>query len=245
MHQHDKVTPYGQQQLSKTQQVAGMFDNISPRYDLLNRVLSAGLDVWWRKKAIAQLKKLKPGRVLDLATGTADLAIEAYRQLKPVKITGIDISAGMLSLGREKLQKMGLDAHIDLQQADASQLPFADASFDAATVAFGVRNFENLEAGLRSINRVIKPGGRLVVLEFSQPTVFPVKQFYWLYARQVLPLIGRMISKDPRAYTYLPESVAAFPAGKEFEGILKNCGFGHTETRSLTFGIVSVYIADK
>ncbi|HEX9951651.1 MAG TPA: bifunctional demethylmenaquinone methyltransferase/2-methoxy-6-polyprenyl-1,4-benzoquinol methylase UbiE [Rubricoccaceae bacterium] len=228
----------------KTAEVEAMFDEIAPRYDLLNRVLSFGTDVWWRKRAVAWLGEglgaHRPDRLLDVATGTADLAAEAL-SLGPREVVGVDISDGMLAVGRVKMAKRGLDRRVTLVQGDAAHLPFEDAAFDGALVAFGVRNFENLEAGLAGIRRVLKPGAPLVVLEFSQPTAFPVKQGYAFYSRHVLPRIGAAVSGSSEAYEYLPESVAAFPAGEAFLRVFRAAGYRDAEARPLTFGIVSLY----
>lgn len=239
------VLPYKDREESKKEQVANMFDNISSKYDLLNRVLSGGIDIYWRKVAINKLKKRQPKTILDVATGTGDLALQAWATLKPEKITGADISAGMVEVGREKVAKKGLSDKIDLQIGDSENLPFEDNSFDAVTVAFGVRNFENLEKGLSEIQRVLKPNGTLVVLEFSQPQSFPFKQLYKFYSMNVLPLIGKIVSKDNSAYTYLPESVEQFPYGKTFTGILEKLGYKSVTCTSLTFGISSVYTGQK
>lgn len=234
--------PIGQAE-GKREQVEAMFDDIAPRYDLLNRVLSMGIDVWWRKRAIKLLGaalESSPDELLDIATGTGDLAIEAL-SLNPKKIVGADISEGMLSHGRAKLVEKGLSDRIEMVQADAADLPFEEDRFDGALVAFGVRNFENLQAGLAGIRRVLKPGAPLVVLEFSHPTAFPVKQTYEWYSKHVLPRIGRRISKNEEAYTYLPESVAAFPDGKAFLDNMEAVGFTETVAKALTFGVVSLY----
>jgi demethylmenaquinone methyltransferase / 2-methoxy-6-polyprenyl-1,4-benzoquinol methylase len=221
-----------------------MFDRIAPRYDLLNRVLSAGIDKSWRRKAIQLLASQRPKSILDIATGTADLALEAAT-LKPSKIIGVDISEQMLAEGRKKISQRNLSHLIRLESGDSEELSFNDATFDAVTVAFGVRNFENLERGLREILRVLKPGGMAVILEFSQPQNFPVKQFYSLYSRYVLPVIGQIVSKERAAYEYLPESVQAFPSGKKFAAILEECGFRNTKIHSLTFGIATIYTGIK
>jgi len=221
-----------------------MFDNISGNYDFLNHFLSLGIDTWWRKKAIGQLKAVHPKLILDVATGTGDFAVEALR-LNPDKIIGIDISEGMLEMGRKKMVKRGLDSKIELRSGDSEKLAFEENKFDAIIVAFGVRNFENLEKGLSEMLRVLKPGGKVVVLEFSKPTVFPFRQLYHFYFRFVLPKIGRWVSRDSSAYTYLPESVQAFPDGKEFLGILSRLGFKNTAWTPLTFGISSLYTGIK
>lgn len=238
------VVPYKDKDDSKKQQVAEMFDNISPKYDLLNRTLSMGIDVLWRKKAIKMLKAENPQLILDVATGTADLALEAL-SLKPQKIVGVDISEGMLDVGRQKIAKLNLQDKIELAYGDSENLDFPDNTFDAVMVSFGVRNFENLEKGLASIFRVLKPEGQVMVLEFSQPESFPFKQIYQFYFKNILPLVGKSISKDNSAYTYLPESVQAFPYGEAFNQKLKDIGFQSIICRPLTFGISSIYHARK
>ncbi len=230
---------------SKKEQVSQMFDHIAREYDLLNRVLSLGIDLWWRKRAIRLLKPHRPERLLDVATGTADLAIEAARQLAPVRIVGVDLSREMLHIGRQKVARKGLAHCIELEQGDSEALRFEAASFDAVTVAFGVRNFENLEAGLREMARVLRPGGQVVILELSRPRLFPFKQIYHFYFRYLLPFIGRLTSKDPKAYTYLYRSVMAFPDGADFERILEKTGFAHPKTIPLTLGICSIYTATR
>ncbi len=238
------VVPYKDDQSGKKEQVARMFNNISHRYDFLNHFLSLGIDKIWRKKAIGLLRTLKPRIILDVATGTGDFAIQAM-ELKPEKVFGIDISEGMLEVGRKKIRGKQLDDVIDLRTGDSENIPFPENKFDAVTVAFGVRNFENLEKGLSEIFRVLVPGGRLVVLEFSRPRVFPMKQLYNAYFRFILPRVGRMVSKDASAYTYLPASVQAFPDGDDFLQVLKNVGFKDTQCKPLTFGISSIYSASK
>jgi demethylmenaquinone methyltransferase/2-methoxy-6-polyprenyl-1,4-benzoquinol methylase len=225
----------------KADAVEKMFDTIAPRYDLLNRVLSFGIDRYWRTRAVRLLDDEQPARVLDVATGTADLAIKAERMLHPREVVGIDLSAEMLDYGRKKLDRLGLSPRISLVQGDAQDLPFGDDSFDAALVAFGVRNFEDLNAGLRGIRRVLRPGGRLVVLEFSQPRTFPIKQLYAWYSRHVLPRIGGTLSPDQGAYEYLPNSVAQFPDGTDFLDRMGDSGFDDLLWESLTFGIASLY----
>lgn len=237
------VKPYYSSK-SKKEEVEEMFDNISPRYDFLNHFLSMGIDIRWRKKAIRMLKKQEPKIILDIATGTADLAIEAM-SLKPESIIGIDLSEGMLQKGRIKIAEKKLESFISLRKGDSENLPFNDQYFDAITVAFGVRNFENLEKGLKEMYRVLKPGGSLVVLEFSKPKGFPIKQLYGFYFKYLLPVMGKMISSDNSAYSYLPESVKAFPDGKPFLQILENCGFSNCIAHSLSFGIASIYKAEK
>ena len=223
-----------------------MFDNIAHSYDRLNHLLSFGIDVLRRKKAIRMLRKRNPDRMLDVATGTGDFALEAERMgVKASEIIGVDISNGMLDIGRQKVNKKNLSKQIDLRYGDSENLPFDDGYFDVATCAFGVRNFENLERGLSEILRVLKPGGAAYILEFSKPKSFPFKQAYWFYFRAVLPLVGKFISKDRRAYDYLPESVAAFPHGEGFLEIMRNCGFTQVGRVSLTGGIASIYYGEK
>jgi len=238
------VVPYKEEKTSKKVQVARMFDNISGRYDFLNHFLSLGIDKGWRKKAVNLLRPLKPKRILDVATGTGDFALQALL-LNPEKIIGIDISEGMLDVGRRKVREKHLEHLVELRSGDSENLPFEENNFDAVTVAFGVRNFENLERGLQEIFRVLKPGGMAVVLEFSKPRKFPFKQIYSFYFKFILPKIGRIVSSDKAAYTYLPESVEAFPDGEDFLHILHHVGFKHTQCRSLTFGISSIYIGTK
>lgn len=238
------VVPYKEETIGKKQQVAKMFNNISGRYDFLNHFLSLGIDIRWRKKAIRFLKPFQPKTILDVATGTGDFAFEAMA-LHPDKITGVDISEGMLDVGKKKVKTAGLSEKIELMYGDSENLPFTDNSFDAVIVAFGVRNFENLDKGLSEIQRVIKPGGHIVVLEFSKPLATPWKQLYHIYSKYILPVIGRLISKDKSAYTYLPESVQAFPDGDRFLDHLKLAGFSKTDCLPLTFGISSLYTATK
>lgn len=225
-------------------QVQQMFNNISKSYDLLNHVLSFGIDILWRKKAIRLLKKENPQSILDVATGTADFAIESMK-LKPKEVIGVDIADSMLDIGRKKIKKLNLQDIITLSHADSENLPFDNNKFDAAIVSFGVRNFENLEKGLAEMQRVIKKEGVLVVLEFSKPRKFPMKQLYSFYFKYILPLIGKIVSKDNAAYTYLPESVHAFPDGQAFLDILDKLGFKETKWIPLTFGISSIYWARK
>lgn len=224
--------------------MAKMFNNISHRYDFLNHFLSLGIDRMWRATAIRLLKPLKPKQILDVATGTGDFAIQAMR-LNPEKITGIDISEGMLKVGRKKIERLKLSDRIQLLSGDSENMQFPDSSFDAVTVGFGVRNFENLEKGLAEILRVLKPGAMLIVLEFSRPRKFPMRQLYNFYFKNILPGLGRLISSDKSAYTYLPESVEVFPDGTDFENILRNVGFKETACKPLTFGISSIYMARK
>ena len=225
----------------KAEDVEAMFDAIAPRYDLLNRVLSLGIDQHWRTNAIRRLADDQPSRILDVATGTADLAIKAERMLHPREVVGVDLSAEMLRYGRDKIDAKGLSPRVSLVQGDAAALPFEDDAFDAALVAFGVRNFEDLGAGLRGIARVLHPGSRLVVLEFSYPRTFPIRPLYAWYSRHVLPRIGGVLSPDAGAYEYLPDSVAAFPDGADFLARMQAAGFTDLRWEPLTFGIASLY----
>jgi len=231
-------------EVSKKEAVRVMFDDISPKYDFLNHFLSFGIDYRWRKTLVGILKTYKPNSVLDVATGTGDLAI-AIEHIKPQKIVGIDISEKMLEIGRQKINEKGLDQVIALRRADAEKIPFSDNTFEAITVAFGVRNFENLELGLKEMIRVLRPGGVMLILEFSHPSSFPMKQLYRIYSRFVIPVMGRLISGNRKAYTYLPESVAAFPSGQKFVDILSGLGLTNARKRSLSSGIASIYLAEK
>ena len=240
-----KVKPDMNSDLGKKAQVEQMFDSISGKYDFLNRFLSLGIDQGWRRETIKKVSSINPTSILDVATGTADLAIAAFKNSSPNNVVGIDISEGMLSHGRVKIEKLGLSDVITLQKADSEDLPFADSSFDAVTVGFGVRNFEDLEKGLSEIYRVLKPGGMIAVLEFSQPTAFPIKQLYNFYFKAILPTWGRLISGNKTAYTYLPASVQAFPDGKKFTDKLERIGYTSSTQKKLTFGICSLYTAIK
>jgi len=231
-------------EVSKKAAVREMFDDISPRYDFLNHFLSFGIDRAWRKKLTKVLGSRNPVAVLDVATGTGDLAI-AISGLKPQKIVGIDISEKMLEIGRQKILEKGLGSLITLHPGDAEKIPFSDNSFDAITVAFGVRNYENLELGLTEMSRVLRPGGVMLILEFSHPESFPMRQLYSVYSRYAIPMLGRMISGTNKAYTYLPESVAAFPSGKDFLAILEKLGMKNTRQICLSMGIASIYQAEK
>ena len=237
------IKPQQNSSRSKKKQVADMFDNIAKSYDFLNHTLSFGMDFYWRKKAIEKLTN-KPKIILDVACGTADFAIAASR-LEKTQITGIDISKKMLEIGRKKVEQKGLKKQIKLQLADSENLPFENNSFDAITAGFGVRNFENLELGLLEMKRVLNENGIAVILEPSKPKVFPIKQTYSIYFHHILPFFGQLISKDKRAYNYLPESVDAFPENEKFIEILKKVGFSKVEYIPLTLGIVSLYIAIK
>ena len=238
------VKPYGEETQSKKQEVATMFNNISGRYDFLNHFLSLGIDKLWRRKAVKQLKELNPNKILDIATGTGDFAL-ALLKLKPKEIIGVDISQGMLSVGTNKMKKKKVDGIIKLELGDSENLPFEDNSFDAITVAFGVRNFENLEKGLSEMKRVLRPDGKVIILEFSKPKYFPIKQLFSFYSNCVIPTFGKLISKDKRAYTYLPESVAEFPEGEKFHLIMDKVGYTKVSSLRLSGGISSIYMGFK
>lgn len=238
------VIPYKELEEGKKEQVARMFNNISHRYDLLNRVLSLGIDIRWRKQAVKLLKVHNPEYILDVATGTGDFAIAAIES-GAKKITGVDISDQMLAVGRAKISKLKLTDKIELLSGDSENLTFQDNLFDAVIVSFGVRNFENLEKGMSEILRVLKPGGLLIVLEFSKPSGYLFKHIYNFYFRFILPPVGKMISKDTAAYKYLPDSVNAFPYGKAFTDILDKIGFKNTQCKELTFGVSSIYTGKK
>ena len=242
---HDSLTPFNDSKKTKKEQVAEMFDNLAGCYDRVNRTLSAGIDVGWRKKAIRQLKNEQPRQILDVATGTADMAILACKLLKPVKITGIDISEQMLEIGRKKVEKEGFINIIQLQTGDSETINFADNSFDAVMVAFGVRNFENLENGLKEMLRVLKPGGRLVVLEFSQPRIKIFRSLYNLYMGIVAPEVARWFSQNKKAYQYLNQSAKLFPERKVFVDILNNAGYSDTSFKPLSAGICCIYCGRK
>lgn len=236
----NNVKPYENDDATKKEQVAKMFDNISAKYDFLNHFLSLNIDKGWRKKILKRVKTIKHDSILDVATGTGDLAI-LLSKANPEKIVGLDLSAGMLAVGEKKVEKANLSNLISMQQGDSENLPFEDESFDVVTVAFGVRNFENLEKGLAELHRVLKTGGRLFVLEFSQPQKFPFKQVYRFYFKNILPTLGKIVSKDASAYTYLPASVDAFPYGDAFIGKLNNTGFKQSSQQTVTFGVATIY----
>jgi len=243
-HDHDTVKPYGDAD-SKKAEVGKMFDSIAPNYDLLNRGTSLGVDTLWRAKMIKQLDPAVHKNILDIATGTADVPIQIIKRKDVDHITGLDLSEGMLKYGRKKVSAAGMDDQITLVQGDSENLPYEAGSFDAVTASFGVRNFENLEKGLSEMYRVLRPGGKLVILEFSRITFAPIRWGFNFYFGKIMPLIGRLQSKDPRAYAYLFESVQAFPSGKDFTGILDKVGYKQTECKALTFGIASIYTAVK
>ena len=240
----ENIKPYNEDE-RKAVQVEKMFDNIAPTYDNLNHVLSMGIDKSWRRKAINKLKPFHPQRMMDVATGTGDFAIQACQVLQPKELIGTDISEGMMNVGREKVKAAGLDKQISFAKEDCTALTFPDNQFDAITVAFGIRNFENLDQGLKEMYRVLVPGGHLVILELSQPEGFPMKQLYALYSKVVIPTIGKLLSKDRSAYTYLPESIKAFPQGEIMQQILKKAGFSQVSFKRLTMGICTLYFATK
>ena len=241
-----RITPYvTPEQEAKKNQVARMFDGIAHRYDFLNHFFSLGIDVLWRKSCIRILRNEQPEKLLDVATGTADFAIEAVRMGLDVHVTGVDISAGMLDVGREKIAARGWNDRIELIQGDSVALPFDDGSFDGFTVAFGVRNFEDLQGGLQDMLRVLKPGAMGLVLEFSKPKHFPIKQVFGLYFKHIMPTVGKWVSKDPAAYTYLPESVQAFPEGEAFLDEMRKAGYVDVKAKGLTGGIATIYTGRK
>lgn len=238
------VKPYNTADKTKSEEVAEMFDNISGSYDFLNRSLSMGVDISWRKKTVKQVKETGANHVLDVATGTADLAIMMVKN-GIERVTGADLSAGMLKVGDKKVTEQGFDSRIKLVQADSERLPFEAETFDAATISFGIRNFEHPVKGMADIHRVLKPGSTLFILEFSKPTDFPFKQFFGFYFRFILPVWGKIISKDDSAYSYLPESIHAFPHGKAFTDLMEKAGFKNAKQQKLAFGVASLYTATK
>ena len=240
----EHIKPYSGEG-SKKDQVEQMFDNIAPAYDPLNHILSLGIDRQWRRTAINWLKPFRPQRILDIATGTGDFAILAGRRLAPAQLIGVDISEGMMQVARQKVARNGMEAMIHFQKEDCLRMSFPDDSFDAVTIAFGVRNFENLDACLREIHRVLRADGHLAILELSTPVRSPFKQLFAFYSKAILPLIGRLISKDNSAYTYLPETIKAFPQGEVMQGILKKAGFREVGFRRLTMGICTLYMVTK
>jgi demethylmenaquinone methyltransferase/2-methoxy-6-polyprenyl-1,4-benzoquinol methylase len=238
------VTPYNDQSRSKKEQVEEMFDHIAPTYDFLNHLLSAGIDRRWRRLAVDSIAPIAPKMILDLATGTGDFAVESLR-LKPARIIGFDISDLMMNVGRAKAQKLQATDILEFRKGDSENMPFEDNKFDAITVGFGVRNFEDLNKGLSEMYRVLRPGGRIAILEVARPKQFPMRQLYSIYFNYILPFVGRLFSSDVRAYTYLPESVRAFPEGHDFTAILNKAGFSHIGYRPLTFGICAFYTCSK
>ncbi|MAO07977.1 MAG: bifunctional demethylmenaquinone methyltransferase/2-methoxy-6-polyprenyl-1,4-benzoquinol methylase UbiE [Alteromonas sp.] len=240
-----KVTPYKESQLNKKQQVEQMFDTISSNYDGLNRVISLGSDIKWRKKVIDLVAEKKPQSILDIATGTGDLAIQFAQETKASKIVGLDLSEGMLSVARKKVAESSFAKTLEFVKGDSEALPFDENSFDAITVSFGIRNFENLEKGLSEIYRVLKPGGIFVILETSVPTKFPWKQGYHIYSKGILPIIGKLFSKDKVAYRYLSESASVFPFGEKLNNILRKIGFIEVKNKPQTLGVATIYTATK
>jgi len=238
------VKPYNKADATKKEEVAEMFNNISHKYDFLNHFLSLGIDHLWRKKAVKMLKKKHPKRILDIATGTGDFAL-ALLKLKPEQIIGMDISEGMLKVGRQKMKKRKVDHIISMQLGDSEQINFDDNTFDGLTVGFGVRNYENLEAGLAEMLRVLKPQGIAVILEFSKPYRFPIKQYYFFHSKYIIPFFGKLFSKDTRAYTYLPDSIQAFPQGQDFENIMIKIGYKNTSRTPVSGGIATIYTGQK
>lgn len=241
---HDKIKPFSEEG-EKKQQVSAMFDDIAPKYDFMNRFLSVGIDRSWRKKAIRLFEKDKPQRILDVATGTGDMAIRAAHMLQPKEIIGIDISEGMLEIGRQKIARLNLGTKIELLSGDSETINFADATFDAVMVAFGVRNFEHLEQGLNEIYRVLKPGGQLVVLEFSKPVIPGVRHFYNFYMKRLAPQLAHWFRQNKKAYQYLNESAQAFPDRQQFVNILKTVGYSDTSFKPLSLGICCIYTGRK
>ncbi len=240
----EHIKPYGDDG-KKSEQVEQMFDNIAPAYDMLNHTLSLGIDRSWRRKAIKWLRPFQPKRMMDVATGTGDFAILACRMLQPDELTGTDISEGMMNVGRDKVKKAGLADKISFAREDCTSLSFADNRFDAITVAFGIRNFEDLDKGLSEMCRVLAPGGHLVILELTTPDRFPMKQLFTIYSKVVIPVLGKLFSKDNSAYRYLPETIRAFPQGEVMKGVIARAGFSQVQFKRLTFGICTLYTATK
>lgn len=239
------IKPYKDSDATKKAQVANMFDKISENYDGLNRVITFGIDVKWRKKVVAMVKATQPKKILDIATGTGDLAIMQSQEIPDAKIIGLDISAGMLEIGKQKINSLGLSNSIEMVLGDSENIPYEDNYFDAITVSYGVRNFENLNKGLTEIHRVLKPGGTFVILETSVPTKFPFKQGYLFHSKVILPFVGRLFSKDKKAYKYLSDSANSFPYGEKFKLILKSNGYVNVDDFIVTFGVSTIYKANK
>lgn len=244
MYEQEVIKPYNQE-AEKANQVEQMFDNIAPTYDKLNHRLSWDIDKGWRRKAIRQLQPFAPKTLLDIATGTGDFAILAAKMLKPEKLIGADISEGMMEIGRQKVKAEGLDSIVSFEKEDCLNLSYADGTFDAVTAAFGIRNFADLDKGLKEMQRVLKPGGHLSIVELTTPVSFPMKQLFRIYSHTVLPVYGRLISKDTSAYGYLTKTIEAFPQGERMMDILKKAGFAEASFKRLTFGICTMYFATK
>lgn len=244
MNRVENITPYGTYQ-SKGEQVEQMFDSIAPAYDFMNRAMTLGIDRLWRKKAVKMVAREAPARILDVATGTGDLALELAAAIPGAQIVGVDLSEGMISVGREKIARAGLTDRITLRAADCLALPFADGEFDALTVAYGVRNFADIPAGLREMHRVVRPGGTVCIVELSTPVNPVVKPFYKLYTRGIIPLVGRLVSKDTRAYAYLPESIAAVPQRRDMCALMTAAGFSDAIFRPLTLGVCTIYLGRR
>ena len=244
MYEQEKITPYGEDS-EKAAQVEQMFDDIAPTYDTLNHRLSWNIDKGWRRKAIKELAAHQPKTMLDIATGTGDFALLAAQMLKPRKLIGADISEGMMEIGRQKVKEAHLEDIITFERQDCLDLSYPDGSFDAVTAAFGIRNFQSLDKGLAEMCRVLKKGGMLSIVELTTPVNFPMKQLFWLYSHTFLPIYGKLISKDKRAYSYLTKTIEAFPQGEQMMQILKKAGFAETRFKRLTFGICTLYIATK
>jgi len=240
----EEIKPYSSDG-KKAAQVEKMFDNIAHHYDLLNHALSLGIDKGWRKKAIAWLKPFHPEKMMDVATGTGDFAIQAYYDLLPKELIGTDISEGMMNIGRDKVKKLGLEQTISFAKEDCTELSFEESTFDAITVAFGIRNFENLDKGLSEMHRVLKKDGHLVILELTTPDFFPMKQLFAIYSKIVIPTLGKLLSKDNNAYSYLPQTIKAFPQGEIMKGVIEKAGFSEVNFKRLTFGICTLYTAAK
>ncbi len=243
-YKQENITPYNNGQ-EKSKQVETMFDTIAHSYDLLNHRLSLGIDYIWRNTAIKQLKPYEPATILDVATGTGDFAIKAAKELSPEKVIGIDISEGMMFIGQEKVKKERLNSIISFEKEDCENLSYNDNTFDAIITAFGIRNFQNLDKSLKEMCRVLKKGGHVSILELSQPVTFPMKQLFWLYSHSILPIYGKLVSKDKNAYRYLTTTIEAFPQGEVMVGILRKAGFTEATFKRLTFGICTCYFATK
>ena len=241
----EQVTPYGSDGSAKTEQVRQMFDSIAPAYDFMNRAMTLGIDIWWRRLAVKRLKPIRPANILDVATGTGDFAIQLNESLRPQHITGIDLSQGMLDEARRKIGEKGLENTISFEQGDCMALPMDDETFDAVTVAFGVRNFEHLQQGYQEMARVLKPGGMLCVLELSTPTNRLIRWFYDLYTLHIIPWVGSLKSGDKSAYRYLPQSIAAVPQGNDMLQLMRNSGLREASFKRLTLGVCTIYTAVK